>query len=101
MSRPTKTKAEKKTVLTCQCPGALAVFIAGDFNDWNVEATPMKKGRGDKWSVSLALPPGRYEYKFMVDGVWCCEPGCTGETSCPRCVVNEFGTMNRYVEVGE
>ena len=73
--------------------------MAGDFNAWNTEATPMKKGRGGKWAVYLDLPPGRYEYKFVVDGEWCCEPGCGASGKCAQCVVNEFGTMNRVVEI--
>ena len=52
------------------------------------------------WAITLDLPPGRYEYKFVVDGQWCCEPGCDGTNrDCPKCVPNAFGTMNRFVEV--
>ncbi|OYW13676.1 MAG: hypothetical protein B7Z55_16435 [Planctomycetales bacterium 12-60-4] len=36
----------------------------------------------------------------MVDGQWCCEPGCEHEyDGCEKCCVNEFGTMNRLLEV--
>jgi hypothetical protein len=48
----------------------------------------------------VALPPGRYEFKFVVDGAWCCEPGCEGpHHGCPKCVPNSSGTMNRLIEV--
>ena len=54
------------------------------------------------WSVAVPLRPGRYEYKFVVDGVWCCEPGCTAPgIQCPHCVMNAFGTMNRVLELTE
>lgn len=52
--------------------------------------------------LSLKLAPGRYEHKVVVDGEWCCEPGCTVlsvECPCPHCIMNDFGTMNRVLEV--
>lgn len=63
-------------------------------------ATPMIKDAEGNWGVAVALAPGRYEFKFVVDGAWCCEPGCD-ETNrdCHKCVPNEFGTMNRVLEV--
>ena len=88
------------TELACHSDTATVVFLAGSFNDWSQTATPMKKGKDGQWSASLPLAPGRYEYKFVVDGEWCCEPGGTSETvHCTHCVMNEFGTMNRVLEV--
>lgn len=55
-------------------PAAKAVYIAGDFNNWNTTATPMKRDERGIWSVVLRLPPGRYEYKFIVDGNWVADP---------------------------
>jgi hypothetical protein len=76
------------------------MFLAGTFNGWKPDATPMtRNGEGD-WSVALDLPPGRHEYKFVVDGDWCCEPGCGDRNyQCPHCAVNTYGTMNRVIEV--
>lgn len=52
------------------------------------------------WSVGLKLSPGRYEFKFVVDGDWCCEPGSEDGTDLgPGCVPNAFGTMNRVIEI--
>ena len=52
------------------------------------------------WAVALSLPAGRHEYKFVVDGEWCCEPGCEKVyQGCPQCVPNSSGTMNRFVVV--
>lgn len=47
----------------------------------------------------MNLSPGRHEFKFVVDGEWCCEPGCNGRDQGPKCVPNPFGTMNRVIEV--
>ncbi len=90
----------KLTEIGCQADNAKAVFLAGSFNNWSPAATPMARDDMGYWAASLPLAAGRYEYKFVVDGEWCCEPGCTPETAhCTKCVINEFGTMNRVLEV--
>ena len=90
-----------KVHLSCHAPEAKAVFVAGTFNDWKPDALPLHRHSSDgEWTASVALPPGRYEYKFIVDGQWCCEPGCEHEyRGCPKCCANDFGTMNRVLEV--
>jgi 1,4-alpha-glucan branching enzyme len=89
----------KTTTLACHAPNARQVFVAGTFNGWGADTTPMKRGRQGKWTAKVHLPPGSHEYKFIVDGVWCCEPGCDGpHAGCTACVANEFGTMNRVIE---
>ena len=93
------SRDKNETVFSCHAPEAKTVFLAGSFNEWNREATPMQRQEGGGWSISLKLPTGRYEYKFVVDGDWCCEPGRDDTGSCPHCVPNPFGTMNRFVEV--
>ncbi len=80
-------------------PDASNAFLAGTFNDWQTEAVPMTKDDAGNWKTNLDLPPGRHEFKFLVDGKWCCEPGCQGSDECPKCVSNDFGTMNRFVDV--
>lgn len=95
-------KNHSKTVeLSCQAPEAKSVFVAGTFNDWKPDVTPLHNHLPNgKWAVSLPLPRGHHEYKFVIDGQWCCEPGCEHEYSgCPKCVPNDFGTMNRVLEV--
>ncbi len=48
------------------------VFLAGEFNDWNTGSVPLNKknDKDKKWTVKINLSPGRYEYKFFVDGNW-------------------------------
>ena len=53
---------------------ATAVFIAGSFNDWHPAATPMLLLGDGRWLKDLALPPGRYEYRFVADGQWLDDP---------------------------
>ena len=46
------------------------------------------RGNVGHWTVLLKLTPGRYEHKFVVDGEWCCEPGCTAlNVECPHCYI--------------
>lgn len=95
-----KTSEKKKaTTISCTAPDAKSVFVAGSFNDWNPEATPMKRSADGGWSADIDLAPGRYEFKFIVDGEWCCAPGCEGEHVCPKCVPNDCGTMNHVLDV--
>lgn len=42
-----------------------AVYLAGDFNDWDPAATPMSDNGNGTWSVFLDLAPGSYTYKFV------------------------------------
>jgi glycosidase len=45
------------------------VFLAGTFNDWSTDATPMRSADG-RFEVVLPLPAGEYQYKFVADGEW-------------------------------
>lgn len=93
-------KALGATPFSCHAPDARTVFVAGSFNGWDPTATQLTHAENGDWTVALPLAPGRYEYKFVIDGRWCCEPGCDATNhDCPKCVPNPFGTMNRFVEV--
>jgi hypothetical protein len=54
------------------------VCLAGDFNRWKVCDARLSRVGEDVWSVSLELPPGRYEYMFVVDGRWVTDPHAMG-----------------------
>lgn len=77
-------------------PGATAVSLVGDFNDWDETATPMRPVAGDGvWSVTVPLAPGRYRYSFLVDGMtWLADPAA------PRALEDDFGRPNSVVTVG-
>lgn len=48
--------------------GARQVAVAGDFNEWNRSATPMRRDeRTGRWSVTLALHDGEHRYAIVVD----------------------------------
>lgn len=52
---------------------ARKVYISGTFNNWSTTETPMKF-MGNGWMVDLNLKPGKYAYKFIVDGRWTTDP---------------------------
>ena len=49
-------------------PQATSVALVGSFNDWDPRKAPMVRGGDGNWSLQVKLPPGRYEYLFLVDG---------------------------------
>ena len=99
-SRAKKGQAAKAAELRFECKAeqASAVFLAGSFNNWSESATPMISNEEGIWSASLDLPPGRYEYKFIIDGQWCCSPELLPDPAAASCVPNSFGTMNFAVD---
>lgn len=45
------------------------VFVVGDFNDWKVKATPMKKGKDGSFSVSIDFPLHTiYQFRYLIGG---------------------------------
>jgi len=74
-------------------PHANRVHLSGEFNAWSPEATPLIRQADGHWETILALPPGRYEYKFIVDGHWIPDPN-TLENA-----LNPHGTLNSAIEV--
>ena len=63
-------------VLELDRPDASTVHVAGEFNNWQADDTALEQGEDGIWRVTLTLEPGRYEYKFVVDGQeWIEDPG--------------------------
>jgi len=56
-------------------PAATKVFLAGSFNGWSTTKTPMTgPNENGEYGVDLPLAPGKYGYKFVVDGQWMRDP---------------------------
>lgn len=87
-------KASAKSVtFKLAAPRAKKVSIVGNFNNWDIKSHLAKKDLKGNWSTRVSLKPGRYEYKFFVDGNWINDP------SCKNSVTNSFGSQNSLVEV--
>jgi 1,4-alpha-glucan branching enzyme len=74
---------QTKVVFTCYAPEATIVRVAGTFNEWSPEATPLTYTEVGEWSAWLMLKPGRYKYRFVVDGIWCSDPRAAQSTPNP------------------
>ena len=49
--------------------GAKTVSLAGEFNGWDVNASPLKKQKDGSYKTTLELPVGaEYQYRFVLDG---------------------------------
>lgn len=91
----TKSKGQRQAVrIEFDHEQAQAVFIAGTFNDWQPAATPMIAVGDGRWVKELALPPGRYEYRLIVDGEWVSDPAAAQQAP------NPHGSCNSVLVVG-
>jgi 1,4-alpha-glucan branching enzyme len=91
---PAKEKTKRKRVgFYLDAPNAQHVFLAGDFNDWEISKHPMKRSAGGIWQKITVLYPGRYEYKFLVDGHWRIDPAND------RTKWNCYGSQNSVIDV--
>jgi hypothetical protein len=77
-------------------PDARRVALAGSFNDWSDSTIVFSRAPGrDVWTVTVALPPGRHQYLFVVDGErWIPDPAAHAQ------IEDEFGQRNSLLVVG-
>lgn len=75
---------------------ANTVSVVGDFNDWSATATPLRYAPAEgTWVGMIALPAGRYEYAFLVNGgSWMADPATPAST-------DDFGAPNSVVTITE
>jgi hypothetical protein len=75
-------------------PNAQAVALAGTFNRWDPNATPLTRvGPEGTWTVTVPLTAGQHQYAFVVDGQrWVPDPAA------PK-VDDGFGRKNSVVSV--
>jgi hypothetical protein len=72
------------------------LFLAGNFNNWNPADAKylLNDDDGDgMWSITVSLPPGTYQYKFVIDGQWTKDPHSPGDAP------DGFGGRNGKFEV--
>ena len=49
---------------------AAHVHLVGEFNQWNILATPMKPLKNGDFTLTLDLEPNRaYQYRYLIDQV--------------------------------
>jgi 1,4-alpha-glucan branching enzyme len=94
---PKKTRSKKtqnrRITFKLEASEAKEAILVGDFNSWDFKKHTMKKDDKGRWTKIVTLAPGRYEYKFLVDGQWQNDPNND------QMVANSFGTLNNILTV--
>ncbi|MGW8319853.1 MAG: isoamylase early set domain-containing protein [Candidatus Promineifilaceae bacterium] len=74
---------------------AQSANLVGEFNDWDNQATPMKRLKDGSFSATVSLEPGRnYRYRYLLDGErW--ENDWEADAYLP----NEFGSEDSVVAI--
>ncbi len=88
---------ERETVKFSYSPNTAAqtICVAGTFNGWSKEASPMKETGGGVWETSLEIPAGSHQYKFVINGsVWVSDP------SNPETADDGQGGKNSVINAG-
>lgn len=103
---PPPSASERGIVFRYKAIAARQVNVAGEFNNWlgtanggrldpNLDAMSDPDGDGI-WEITLPLPPGRYQYKYLVDQVdWQEDPGN------PESTDDGFGGQNSILVVAQ
>ena len=88
------SQTDDTVVFVTLYPRADSVQVAGDFNNWQPEKTPMQNiSNSGVWQAKLNLPAGKYHYRLVVDGQWQQDP--YNELT----ELNPFGEFNSVIEV--
>ena len=84
----------KEVTFTVHAEKGKAVYVTGEFNEWNATAKKMAyKAKEGVYSATMKLAPGDYQYKFVIDGTWCADPENRDF------VQNDHGTLNSVITV--
>ena len=89
-----KKVAAKSVTFTVHAEKGKAVYLAGEFNEWNPTAKKMAyQAKSGLYSATVKLAAGTYQYKFVIDGTWCADPENV------NAVPNDQGTFNSVITV--
>lgn len=86
--------AEARKEFVLYAPDAKTVRIVGNFNNWRpTDEYLMERGEEGKWSKEITLPPGHYQYKYVVDDQW------VEDENNPSVTDDSFGGKNSVIEI--
>jgi 1,4-alpha-glucan branching enzyme len=89
-----KTPSRRRVTFQVRARPGSTVCLAGSFNGWSPAAKRLRDAQGDgTYRATLLLAPGCYEYKFVVDGMWCVDPAAS------ESVANDVGSLNSVITV--
>lgn len=78
-----------------EAQGATAVYLVGDFNNWDISANPMKKNKG-AFALEIELAQGQdYQFRYRTnDDRWMNDPEADAYVHCAH-----SGEENSVVKV--
>jgi chromosome partitioning protein len=82
-----------EVVFSIAAPQAKEVYIAGDFNNWEIGKSSRMEQNEGVWRKKLKLSQGKYHYRFVVDGQWQEDPNNEIKET------NPFGQMDSLIEI--
>ncbi len=95
------TKTFAQDGLTCRVTFRLtapvdSAALLGDFNRWNPDVHPLERDEDGTLGVTLALEPGDYRFRYLVDGLY-----WLNDAGADAVVPNLFGTADSVIAVRE
>lgn len=89
-----KSKPVCKVTFELEGVEAETVVAVGDFNDWNTEATPLKKFKNGKFKTTIDLATdASYEFRYIADGEY------LNDEQADAFKLNEFASENGVLNV--
>ncbi|MFH1845231.1 MAG: AAA family ATPase [bacterium] len=85
--------SEESVQFVADFPHAKRVAVTGSFCNWSARGLPLSRRLDGNWECHAALPTGRHQYRYIVDGAWISDPNNT------KTVSNEFGETNSLITV--
>lgn len=78
-SAPVSPSSQASSLVTVRfvlsAPEAHDVALAGTFNQWDAQATPLVRTENGVWTATMTLPAGQHQYAFVIDGArWVPDP---------------------------
>jgi len=84
----------KEIDFTLRAPEAREIYLVGDFNHWKInDESRLARLDDGKWVKKMGLEPGRYRYKFVVDGEWTIDADNKDREQ------NAFGTFDSIIKL--
>ncbi|WP_284618927.1 alpha/beta hydrolase [Aquabacterium humicola] len=82
-------------IFELDAPDARAVFLAGDMTAWDAGKRALQREADGRWRLRIALEPGQWVYKFVVDGRWIADPANPQRDS------DGLGGQHSFIWVGD
>ncbi|MFH1691056.1 MAG: AAA family ATPase [Candidatus Omnitrophota bacterium] len=88
-------KVSEDMAVTFRIPASVGkeIFVVGDFNNWVADENAKLERENGCWKKDLAIKPGSYRYRFIIDGKWQEDPAN------PNLEKNPFGEFDSLLKL--